>query len=425
MLHSLRMHTRVVLFALILWAVPSALLAGAGQAQEGVARGLSAVVSDGSTIRIGEVGGRFEVTPARNRRERFGRIRVHSGLVFEARADARAVLPAFVTGRVGDVLQVDGSVPLAHVQALRAEGSRTLARIDLDETVTLEGVPIAPDTMRVEGRAPEPYTLDWRQDAAHVIRRGRAVICVSAGERCVTLATRAPLPLAEIRGREGAWSHVVAATDGLRLEGWVQTRRIAARAEGGGSSGGGGLGPLSDGCPYSGRPALVASGTAVHVRPGGAIWAHLPDDADSVEVHDTRPGTPWLELTGAPGVQRDYPGSTCSLGWVRRDSVTWDVHRSGGLTLASERRGERAVGVVREAPSWLLAAGVQVGDGVVGAVVRGRTGPASNLHQLRRALGIGGTFLIERAGVERTVQVPLAEHCQEPGGYQPPACRAR
>ena len=420
------MGTRVVLLAVSLWALSSLLLAGPGQAQVGVARGLSAVASDGSTIRIGEVGGRFEVAPARDRRQRFGPIRVHSGLVFEARADARAAVPAFVSGSVGDVLQVDPGLLVARVQSLRAEGSRTLARIVLDETVTLDGVPIAPDTMRVEGAAPEPYTLSWRSDAAHGIKRGRAAICVSPGEHCVTLATRGPLPLVEIRGRQGAWSHVVAATDGLRLEGWVQTRRISARSEGRGISGGGGLtGPLSDGCPYSGRTALVAPGTAVHLRPGGAIWAHLPDDADSVEVHDTRPGTPWLELTGAPGVQRNYPRSTCSLGWVRRDSVTWDVYRSVGLTRASERRGERPAGVVREAPPWLLAAGVQVGDAIVGAVVGDRTRPASDLHQLRQALGIGGTFLVERGGVERTVQVPLAEHCQPPGGYQPSACRAR
>lgn len=397
-------------------------------AQDGIARELSAIASDGTTIRIGEVGGRIELVPARRGGDRFGRIRVHSGLVFEARAGARAVLPAFVTGSIGGVVEIAAGVSAARVDALRARGDRTLARIAIGDATILDAVPIEADTVRVEGAALEPYSLSWRHDGSHVLARGRTELCVSPGERCVTLINRVSLPLSEVRGREGAWSSVVAETDGIRLEGWVRTRRVSTSSEPSGGAVVGALGipgPLSDGCPYDGRPALVAAGTGVHLRPGGAIWAHLPDDPDSVAVHDTRPGTPWVEITAAPGVQRSYPGSTCSLGWVPRVSVSWDVLRRDGVELASGRRGARPVAVVRAAPAWLLEVGVQLGDAIVGAVVRGTTRPASNLDQLRRELGIGGTFVVERGGAERTVRVPLAAHCREPGGAQPSACHPR
>ncbi len=423
MLGSTRLRVLLFVLAVLPLAVPS----GRARAQGGVARELQAIASDGSTIRIGEVGGRIELTPARSRDERFGRLRVRSGLLFDARASARTELPAFITGSVGDVLHVDAGVTSARVHALRARGSRTLGRIVLGDA-TLEGVAVAPDAVQVVGGPLEPSSLSWRRGTPRAIARGRTPLCVSPGERCATLVSRVPVPLAEVRGHAGAWSHVVAETDGVRLEGWVRTRRVTPSSDTD-EDGLEGLAmhraPLGDGCPYYGRPALVAPGTTVHVRPGGPVWAHLPDDPDSVSAHDTRPGTPWVEITSAPGVQRAYPGTTCSLGWVPRDSVTWDVQRQGGLTLASERRGGRQAAVVRTAPAWLLAAGVQRGDAIVGAVVHGTPRPASNLESLRRALGIGGTFLVERDGVEHTVRVPLAEHCQEPGRSQPSACHPR
>src|SRR5690606_10451873 len=129
-----------------------------------------------------------------------------------------------------------------------------------------------PDAVQVGGGALAPSSLSWRRGTPRAIARGRTPLCVSPGERCATLVSRVPLPLAEVRRHDGAWSHVVAETHGVRLEGWVRTRRVTP------SSGAdedednlNGLemhhGPLGDGCPYYGRPALVAPGTSVHVRP--------------------------------------------------------------------------------------------------------------------------------------------------------------
>ena len=142
-------------------------------------------------------------------------------------------------------------------------------------------------------------------------------------------------------------------------------------------------------------------------------------------VHDTLPGTPWVEVTFARGVQRSFPSSTCSTGWVRREHVTWNVLREGELTLGVEVREDRERVVVRSAPAWLEAGGLHAGDVILARLEGEMVFESTRLDDVRRDLGIGGLFRVERGGAVLDVRIPLATGCREPGAGQPADCQPR
>ncbi len=284
------------------------------------ARGLEALASDGSVVHVGEVTGRITLSPARARSARFGRLRVHAGLDFYARARPGSELPAYVVGALADILHVADESREARLDALHRVGRALHARIVLGDT-TLEDVPLQMASVLVEGPPPYAHSVSWSPGAV-AVREGTTRLCSAPGSDCVTMRNEATLFVSELERRRG-WSRVRAEATGLRLEGWIPTRALVTDILAVGHGRAGQPGSLSDGCPYQGEPALVAAGTPVRVAPGGPIWAHIPDAPDSVWVHDARPGSPWVELTLATGVQRDFPGATCSTGWIPRASVTW------------------------------------------------------------------------------------------------------
>jgi hypothetical protein len=299
--------------------------AAAQESPVATALALEAVADDGTIVRIGEVTGRITVRPAASAAQRFGRITVSDGITFVARARADSDIPVYATGNLGGVLRVDGA-RLARVDALWRNGRSVLGRIVLGDTA-LEQVPMARARVTVVGDAPLPGCFPWpRGDAA--VREGGTTLCAAPGRDCVRLRAVRPLPVTEV-GRASGWTRVRATREGITLDGWVPRRTVLQQPGGDISWIAGRSGALGDGCPYEGRPALVAAGTRVHLRPDGAAWARIPSNPDRVWVHDTAPGTPWVELTFARGVQRAFPRSTCSTGWVRRDAVTWEVLREG------------------------------------------------------------------------------------------------
>lgn len=412
----MRAHPALAL-ALLLLAAPAA----AQEAPTATAVALEAVADDGTIVRIGEVTGRITVQPAATAAQRFGRITVSAGIAFVARARVDSDIPVYATGNLGGVLRADGA-RLARVDALWRQGDAVVGRVVLGDAV-LEGVSMARARVAVDGAAPLPEWFSWTVgDMA--VREGTTTLCAAPGRGCVRLRTLRPLPVTEV-GRAPAWTRVRAAREGITLDGWVPARAVLHQPGADIGWGAGRSGAIGDGCPYEGRPALVAGGTRVHLRPDGAAWAQIPANPDSVWVHDTAPGTPWVELTFARGVQRSFPRSTCSTGWVRRGAVTWDVLREGALTLAREDREDRVAVVVRAAPRWLLDGGLQPGDILLARIERGAEYAPHNLDDLRRALGIGGTFRIERRGAPRTLDLPLAPGCDPPGLGQPAACTPR
>ena len=312
------------------YALPLALLlhattAAAQESPVATALALEAVADDGTIVRIGEVTGRITVQPAASAAQRFGRITVSAGITFVARARADSDIPVYATGNLGGVLRVDGA-RLARVDALWRNGRSVMGRIVLGDTA-LEQVPMARARVTVVGDAPLPGCFPWpRADAA--VRDGSTTLCAAPARDCVRLRAVRPLPVTEV-GRASGWTRVRATRESITLDGWVPRRTVLQQPGGDISWIAGRSGALGDGCPYEGRPALVAAGTRVHLRPDGAAWARIPSNPDRVWVHDTAPGTPWVELTFARGVQRAFPRSTCSTGWVRRDAVTWELLREG------------------------------------------------------------------------------------------------
>ena len=309
-------------------ALPLALLlhAATSAAQEtptATALALEAIADDGTIVRIGEVTGHIAVQPAASPAQRFGRITVTAGITFVARARVDSAIPVYATGNLGGVLRVDGA-RLARVDALWRNGPSVVSRIVLGDAV-LERVPMGRARVEVVGDAPQPQWFPW-PGADMAVREGTTALCASPGRACVRLRTVRYLPVREV-GRAPGWTRVQTARDGIVLDGWVP--RGAVQPHIGGDIGwiAGRSGAHSDGCPYEGAPALVAAGTRVHLHPDGAAWARIPPNPDNVWVHDTAPGTPWVELTFARGVQQAFPRSTCSTGWVRREAVTWDVLR--------------------------------------------------------------------------------------------------
>jgi len=347
---------------------------------------------------------------------------VHAGIVFDARATAESAVPAYATGNVAGVLRITDGARIAWVTALHRVGSATHARIVLGDT-TLEGVPLRMGQMRVEGDVPTLSSGSWT-DGPRSVRQGATRLCAVPGRRCVVLRNTQPFPV-QTQTHAGAWVRVRAVSPEVTLEGWVARSAVTQEPASALGWGAGGAGAVSDGCPYEGRPGLVAAQTPVHVRPDGAVWAHLPDDPDSVWVHDTAPGTPWVEVTFARGVQRSFPGTTCSTGWVSRARVTWEVLREGALRLAQEPGGARVAVVVQAVPVWLRDAGIAVGDVILGRVERGQAIAPYDLDNLRRDLGVGGRFRVARGGRVMEVEVALAPGCRAPGMGQPAACTPR
>jgi hypothetical protein len=390
------------------------------------AAGLHAIASDGSRVRIGEITGHIEVTPATRASARFGRVHVRAGLDVVAEAGPDARVPIYATGALGGILEVAEDARDVRVEALHRAGREVVARLVIGDA-TFERIPVLLAQLRVEGTWREGSSVRWAE-APRAIREGTTRICVAPGRECTTVRLRAPLRVVG-QERRGRWARVRADAEGIGLDGWAPVRALVDDpdamewAEGR-------AGALSDGCPYEGRPALVAARTPVSVRPRGPAWAHIPDDPESVWVHDTVPGSAWVELTRARGVELAYPGSTCSTGWVPRASVEPDRLRERGpdgtaLELSRETQEEREVVVVRAAPAWLLDAGVALGDAIVARMERGQRHESADLDGMRAALGVGGTFHVLRGGAEREIRIPLAPGCEEPGAGQPVACRPR
>ncbi|GAB4195978.1 MAG: hypothetical protein OHK0013_02760 [Sandaracinaceae bacterium] len=394
------------------------------QAQEpalATATHLDVIASDGSRVHVGEITGRITLTPATRRAARFGRVHVRAGLEIDAIAGPRAELPAVVVGEIAGVLTIVEHFRDARLVALHRRGRARIARITL-AGATLEDVPLEPDAVRIEGALEEERSIGW-YDMEEQLRTGRTRLCRRPGRGCLTLTLRGSIPV-RVTERRGAWAHVTAESDGVRVDGWTPARSIGAQ-EPVESWASGRMGAISDGCAYEGEPALVAPGTPVSVRPGGPTWAWIPDTPDSVWVYDAAPGTRWVEVTAARGVQRDYPSSTCSLGWVPREQVTFDHLREGGLSLSRATEGERQVIVVHALPPWLAATELAPGDRLLAVIEQGRRRELHDLDGARGSLGTGGTFVVQRDGVEREVRVPLAPGCEEPGAGQPAACRPR
>jgi hypothetical protein len=348
---------------------------------------------------------------------------VHAGLEFEARADAESQIPVYAVGNlVGGILRIADDSRVVHIEALYRRGSREYARLKMGDT-TVEHVPIAADHVRIQGPAPVPSSIAWSARSASIVR-GEARLCARPGRRCVVLNNEQPLPITA-EARVGRWTEVAADAEGVRLHGWVMTRMIGREAGGLGWAAGE-PGAISDGCPYYGTPALVAARTPVHLEPDGPVWARLPAEPDSVWAHDTRSESQWVELTFARGVQRAFPGMTCSTGWVQRSTVSWEVLREGDLTMAREVRDDQEGIVLRALPPWLSAAGLRVGDLIVAEVERSAgVVPTTDLDGVRRSLGIGGLFRVRRGGDRMEIRVPLASGCEEPGLGQPAACQPR
>jgi len=392
------------------------------QAEElATARDLEVRASDGTRVRVGEVTGVIELVPSSRATDRFGSVRVRAGLELDARATASSAIPAYVTGDIAGILQVAEASREVRLDALRREARGLRARLVLGDA-TLEDVPLGATDVRVTGPVPVAHAVSW-SDAATALGAGTSRLCAEPGRRCVRMRRRGPLPALEGERRDG-WVRIRAEAEGVTLEAWVRVRDVVP-SEGALGGSDGQIGAISDGCPYEGRPALVAAGAPVHLRPDGPRWARVPRSPDSVWVHDTQPGTPWVEVTFARGVQRSFPSSTCSTGWVRREHVTWDVLREGVLTLAIESRDDHERVVVRSAPAWLQEGGLRAGDVILARLEREMAYEGTRLDDLRRDLGIGGLFRIERAGAVLEVRVPLAEGCEEPGAGQPAACRPR
>ncbi|MBN8616440.1 MAG: hypothetical protein J0L92_38000 [Deltaproteobacteria bacterium] len=401
--------------------VLASLSSSASAQRAGTASGLEVIASDGTRVPIGQITGEIQIAPTSDPNARFGDILVRAGLVVSATAGPDARLPAYVEGAIASVLRVDG-VPEARLTALHRHGSRLVAQITLGDAV-LDDVPIRMRQVRLEGEDEADHSVEWRSHEME-LASGTTRLCATPNRACVRLTTQRPISVTVV-ARRGGWTHVVAEASGLHLEGWAPTRRVAAGEGGLGAWGAGRMGPVSDGCPYEGRPALVAAGTPVSLTPDGAIWARLPDDPDNVWVHDTRPGSAWVEVTFARGVQRSFPGMTCSLGWVPRASVTFDHLREGALSLSLAIEGDRQVVVVHAVPPYLSQAGLAPGDRLLASMVRGQRYDIHLLDDLRYALGVGGTFVVLREGREREQRVPLAPGCEEPGAGQPAACQPR
>lgn len=386
------------------------------------ARALWAVASDGSRIRIGEVTGRISVAPAERPSERFGPIRVFAGLDFEARATDDSLIPIYAWGRLaGGILRVARNSRAARIVAWHRRNHWQVARIELG-FATFDGVPITTKQVQVEGPVPVLASVDWPAGNA-IIVPGKTRICVAPATGCVALVTTEPLAVTT-RDNRGGWRELTARSQGLGIHGWVPQRALGHSMPANAAFGGLG-GPMSDGCPYHGSPALVAARTPVHLSVGGPVWAHLPDRPDSVWVNDAHPRSDWVELTFARGVQRSYPGSTCSTGWVARSRVTFDVLREGTFTLVRTQRNGRTEIVLRAVPRWLARAGLRVGDIVVASMVAGSAVELSDLDKMRRAVGIGGIFRVLRGPRALELRVPLAPGCRPPGRGQPAQCRPR
>ena len=110
---------------------------------------------------------------------------------------------------------------------------------------------------------------------------------------------------------------------------------------------------------------------------------------------------------------------------MARASVGFDRLREGALALSRIEEGDREPIVVDALPPWLTATELRVGDRILGVIERGQRRDTSDLDGMRRALGVGGTFVVLRAGREREVRVPLAPGCDEPGRGQPSTCAPR
>lgn len=394
---------------------------GVADAQDlATAAGLHVIASDGTRVRVGEVTGVIEVAPTTRADARFGRIRVRAGLELDAFAGPDAQVPVHVVGEVASVLRVEGA-HAAPVQSLRRDGARVLAAIVLGDAV-LEDVPVRVAQVRVHGSPRAAGSIGWRAGERAISARSTR-LCRAAARACVRLTPRSEIPVTVLDERRG-WARVSAEAEGLHLEGWIPASRLVA-AELAAAWGAGAVGAISDGCPYEGSPALVSAGTHVSLTPAGATWARIPSEPDSVWVHDTRPDSAWVEVTFARGVQRSFPGSTCSLGWVPRATVTFHHLREGALSLRRASENERDVIVVDAVPAWLAAAGLARGDRLLAVIERGVRRDLYDLDGARSSLGVGGTFVVSRDGADHEVRVPLAPGCEEPGAGQPTTCRRR
>jgi hypothetical protein len=300
--------------------------AAAQESPVATALALEAVADDGTIVRIGEVTGRITVRPAASAAQRFGRITVSDGITFVARARADSDIPVYATGNLGGVLRVDGA-RLARVDALWRNGRSVLGRIVLGDTA-LEQVPMARARVTVVGDAPLPGCFPWPRGDAAVREGGTHALRGPGGVTAYGFVLCGRCPSRRWGGHRGGRACGPRGRASPSTVGCLG-RTVLQQPGGDISWIAGRSGALGDGCPYEGRPALVAAGTRVHLRPDGAAWARIPSNPDRVWVHDTAPGTPWVELTFARGVQRAFPRSTCSTGWVRRDAVTWEVLREG------------------------------------------------------------------------------------------------
>jgi hypothetical protein len=149
------------------------------------ARGLEALASDGSTVLVGEVTGQIDLAPARSKGERLGVIHVRAGLEFEAREADQSGIPAHVVGDIAGVLTVDETTDVAHLDALRSDGKRTLARVVLGDA-TFDDVPISEKQIVVAGRAPVAASLEWERTGL-ALPGGTVRLCARPRSGCITI----------------------------------------------------------------------------------------------------------------------------------------------------------------------------------------------------------------------------------------------
>lgn len=295
-----------MLLALLLLLSPSPTLAQA------TARGLEVVASDGTVVRVGEVTGDIEVEPSADPAARFGRVIVRAGLVLEARATSESAIPVWVRGRVGPIAARRHA---ARIDALHvdAEG-RIVARVVLGD-VTLSDVPIRPAHWEVAGSAPVAASGHWR--AAPTSFVGTTAIFDGPVGSSVTFTSGVPIPFRVI-GRRGRWQHVRAVSSLATIEGWMREPELVP-SEPMSEWIDGEMGAISGACSSEGEPTLVAADTPVHLSVGGPVWARTPAERTRLWIRDD--GGPWVEIHFTEGIQRAWPDSTCSLGWIPREAL--------------------------------------------------------------------------------------------------------
>lgn len=295
-----------MLFLLLLLA-PSTTLAQA------TARHLEVVAEDGTVVPIGEVSGAIEVEPGVGGASRFGAVRVRAGLVLEARATERSEIPVWLRGTVGPI-EAHGRVARIDALERNAEG-RVFARVVLGD-VTVSDVPIRRAHWEVAGPPPVPASVAWR-DARQAIPAGTTTIFDAPVGTSMRITCAVPLPVRVIE-RRGLWRRVRAVSPRVTIEGWMRDPALVP-SEPIMPWIAGEMGAISGACASEGDETVVAAGTPVHLSVDGPVWAHTPDEPTPMWVRDG--GRPWVEIHFADGMQRAWPDTTCSLGWIRREAL--------------------------------------------------------------------------------------------------------